>query len=420
MAEELLQRLLAATGPAEKAALVAYSIIERENPLLVELIPVLAFLRWFDEPVVASLLPEAERERSAKLFASLIELPFVERVTYGYALHDLTRQGLLAEATTEQRLTAAQAAFSYRMNEEASSLLEVLYCTILGEKNEAARQLLEDQIKRLTTVKDYAGIASLFATLDEAESVVGSPVIAPSAFHWTVRGIVHSRLGNYQQAIADYTRAIQADPEYAYAYTRRGYAYSELGDYQQAIADYTRAIQADPEYAYAYNRRGNAYAKLNDYQQAIIDFQSLITLDEEWLDTIGVNYALILSYVGRYEEAVAINRDYLSRKPDEYTARYNLAVALAKWIGTTEAKAEISEAHEVLNTILDGENRSAGLYGLGGLEAIAGNAETALAYLKESAGLPDSSAQEWAKRDVAWLDLRTNSSFQRIVFGESQ
>ena len=33
-----------------------------------------------------------------------------------------------------------------------------------------------------------------------------------------------------------------------------------------AIADYTRAIRIDPDYAAAYNNRGNAYKELGDYE----------------------------------------------------------------------------------------------------------------------------------------------------------
>ena len=53
------------------------------------------------------------------------------------------------------------------------------------------------------------------------------------------------------------------------AYTNRGVAYVELGNFRQAISDYDRAIEINPEYAMAYNNRGIAYGKLGNHGQAI-------------------------------------------------------------------------------------------------------------------------------------------------------
>ncbi len=109
MADDFLQRLLTAIDPAEKAALVARTVLANEDIALAKVVPVLAFLRWFDEAVVTHLLTDEERTRSVELFARLTELPFVETIAYGFTLHDLTRQGLLTQARSEQRLLAAQA-----------------------------------------------------------------------------------------------------------------------------------------------------------------------------------------------------------------------------------------------------------------------------------------------------------------------
>ena len=44
----------------------------------------------------------------------------------------------------------------------------------------------------------------------------------------------------------------------AAAYYNRSLAKDDLEDYKGAIADYTKAIEIDPNYAYAYNNRGIA------------------------------------------------------------------------------------------------------------------------------------------------------------------
>ena len=62
------------------------------------------------------------------------------------------------------------------------------------------------------------------------------------------------------QAIADFTKAIEIGPKDADVYNNRGIAYAAKGLYDQAIADYTKAIEIDPEYAEAYYNFGCIYS----------------------------------------------------------------------------------------------------------------------------------------------------------------
>ena len=57
------------------------------------------------------------------------------------------------------------------------------------------------------------------------------------------RGIAYARKGNYEQAIDDFTQAIQLKPDYADVYYHRANAYSDKDDYDHAIEDYTKVIQ---------------------------------------------------------------------------------------------------------------------------------------------------------------------------------
>ena len=75
------------------------------------------------------------------------------------------------------------------------------------------------------------------------------------------RGNAYLSLDKYQQAIEDYNKAVELNPEYALAYYNRGNAYLSLDKYQQAIEDFDRAIALNPHYVNTYNNRGIAYAK---------------------------------------------------------------------------------------------------------------------------------------------------------------
>jgi hypothetical protein len=84
---------------------------------------------------------------------------------------------------------------------------------------------------------------------------------------------------DYDQAIANFTKAIEMDPKYALAYNERGIAYQGRGDYDRAIADYTKAIELDPKVAYAYYIRGLSYLKKGNTDQATADMDRARQLD---------------------------------------------------------------------------------------------------------------------------------------------
>lgn len=95
-------------------------------------------------------------------------------------------------------------------------------------------------------------------------------------YEW--RGHLRDRLHDYQGAIADYTRAMELEPERAGVnqYFVRGHVYFRAGMYPEAIDDYTTAISLydfPSVQAAAYGWRGKAYVELGDYQAGLDDFQ---------------------------------------------------------------------------------------------------------------------------------------------------
>src|SRR5689334_7446036 len=67
--------------------------------------------------------------------------------------------------------------------------------------------------------------------------------------------------GGGARAISACTELIRRDPTDYIAYYNRRNAHQDLGDRDQAIADYTKAIDIVPSYVAAYNNRGNAYLR---------------------------------------------------------------------------------------------------------------------------------------------------------------
>ena len=86
---------------------------------------------------------------------------------------------------------------------------------------------------------------------------------------------------DYYGAIADYTKAIELNPNYHYAYKRRGISKNYLEDYYGAIADYTKAIEIDPDFDYAYGSRANAKRALGDSNGYCADMKEAARLGND-------------------------------------------------------------------------------------------------------------------------------------------
>jgi tetratricopeptide (TPR) repeat protein len=95
------------------------------------------------------------------------------------------------------------------------------------------------------------------------------------------RGVAYYRLGDGNSAMADYNRAIELDPTLPIAYYRRGYLRYLGKDYSSAIADFNKAIEFKPDFAVAFSNRGYAYRELYGEQEALIDFRWAAKLYQE-------------------------------------------------------------------------------------------------------------------------------------------
>ena len=67
-----------------------------------------------------------------------------------------------------------------------------------------------------------------------------------------------------EEAIQVFTESIRLNPLNASTYLNRGMAYERINNMQQAIADYSKAIELAPDYAKAYYVRGTLLWYLDD------------------------------------------------------------------------------------------------------------------------------------------------------------
>ena len=78
------------------------------------------------------------------------------------------------------------------------------------------------------------------------QSVVRLMVNAKIAGAYYNCGTSHLQQGCYDEAIADYTKAIELHPKHMLAYNGRGTAYERKGDKARAVADFHQALVLNP------------------------------------------------------------------------------------------------------------------------------------------------------------------------------
>ena len=72
---------------------------------------------------------------------------------------------------------------------------------------------------------------------------------------------------------------MKLSPQNPWAYLNRGIAYQWHDDYANAIADFDRAIRAQPTFVPAYRTRAITYwKKMGRIQEAAEDFQAILKL----------------------------------------------------------------------------------------------------------------------------------------------
>jgi len=100
-----------------------------------------------------------------------------------------------------------------------------------------------------------------------------------------------TRTYNYDEAIADLTKAIKLHSGFAYAYYNRANLLALSGKLPEAFEDYTKAIELNPHFAEAYYNRGLIQIYMKDTRKGCLDISKAGELGIEEAYEVLKNYA---------------------------------------------------------------------------------------------------------------------------------
>jgi tetratricopeptide (TPR) repeat protein len=130
-----------------------------------------------------------------------------------------------------------------------------------------------------------------------------SLVLVPRSEGFRWRGLIWEAKGQYNEAIADYTKAIESDPKHSRAYANRGSAEQAKGLLDPAMLDYSKAIDIDPKSALAHTGRGNVKRAKGLPDEAILDHDKAIDFDPAYAPAY-YNRANAKQAKGLHDEAI--------------------------------------------------------------------------------------------------------------------
>jgi len=175
----------------------------------------------------------------------------------------------------------------------------------------------------------------------------------------TEKGVAIYEQGDYEAAIEIFDEVL-AKTSNAITYNARGSAYLALGNYEQALDDYTKATELDSTFPHSFYNRGRLLGILQRYDEALEDLQQAIQLAPlEFGYRANGNIGLIYYKMGEYDKALEAFEKSISYNQDEradiyyfrgetYTALENYEAAIADYRAAIERFTQYAEAYQSL------------------------------------------------------------------------
>lgn len=108
------------------------------------------------------------------------------------------------------------------------------------------------------------------------------PTPAPPSFaDFQRKGDGNFVKGEYDQAVLNYTKAIELNAKEPSIYLSRGLVYYNRKFYELAVADYGKVIEINPQEQMAYFYRGDSFEKLGEWQKAAADYKKVLEMDAD-------------------------------------------------------------------------------------------------------------------------------------------
>ena len=154
-------------------------------------------------------------------------------------------------------------------------------------------------------------------------------------------GLKLAAQGKYQDAIEQFQKALEKDPEQANIMGNMADSYSKLGKNDEALEIYQKAIAVSPTSAPLYNNMGTLLSKMGKSAESQEAFKKAAELDPSARNYYNIGATLVNS--GKSQEAIEFFKKAIAADPNYDEAYYQLGTCLS---GSTETMPDAIKALE--------------------------------------------------------------------------
>ena len=172
------------------------------------------------------------------------------------------------------------------------------------------------------------------------------------------RGGFQTIRGNGKDAIPILEQAVKTDPKLALGYQYLAYAEFANGKRQEALADFSRAIELDPNNAVTRYMRARLYAMSGGDQEKIkADLRAAIAADPNFASAYGILAVYMAGNRENLPEALTLAKKATSLEPGNSTYQFDMAQVLLAMNRIADARTVATAARK--NAIYPGQRQQA-------------------------------------------------------------